>query len=140
MRELRALTRAINPAVGDALSGVLVVEAILRARGWGLDDWDALYRDLPSRQSKVSVRDRAAITTTDAERRATTPEGMQDAIDAAVRMAGSSARAFARPRRVSRSLVDPTSLSFVFLSPPLARGLVGGFGFAFDRDAVQTDR
>ena len=82
------------------------------------------------------MRDRAAITTTDAERRATTPEGMQDAIDAAVRMAGSSARAFARPRRVSRSLVDPTSLSFVFLSPPLARGLVGGFGFAFDRDAA----
>lgn len=40
-------------AVGDAISGILLVEAALRRRGWGLADWAALYHDLPSRQSKV---------------------------------------------------------------------------------------
>jgi phosphoacetylglucosamine mutase len=40
-------------AVGDALSGVLVVEAILSINNWSLMDWAALYKDLPSRQLKV---------------------------------------------------------------------------------------
>ncbi len=43
----------VNQAVGDALSGVLLVEAALRRRGWGLSDWAKLYTDLPSRQLKV---------------------------------------------------------------------------------------
>ena len=40
-------------AVGDALSGVLLVEAALRILGWTLSDWAATYADLPSRQLKV---------------------------------------------------------------------------------------
>ena len=40
-------------AVGDALSGVLLVEAALRILGWSLPDWAATYADLPSRQLKV---------------------------------------------------------------------------------------
>ena len=91
------MTEAINPAVGDALSGILVVEAVLRSKGWGLSEWDVMYEDLPSRQVKVSVADRSVITTTDAERRAVTPAAMQEAIDAAVKAAGPCARAFARP-------------------------------------------
>ena len=43
----------INQAVGDAISGILMVEAALRQRGWGLPQWAALYADLPSRQLKV---------------------------------------------------------------------------------------
>ncbi len=53
-RDLLALAGAVNQAVGDALSGLLLVEAALRRRGWGLDEWGALYADLPSRQLKVS--------------------------------------------------------------------------------------
>lgn len=45
-------------AVGDALSDVLAVEAVLRLRGWGMADWGTLYRDLPSRQTKIAVSDR----------------------------------------------------------------------------------
>ena len=55
LSELEALTEAINPAVGDALSGILVVEAVLRSKGWGLPEWDAMYSDLPSRQVKVQA-------------------------------------------------------------------------------------
>ena len=94
--ELLALSRAINPAVGDALSGVLVVEAVLRAKGWTLSDWDAMYADLPSAQVKVTVADRGVIVTEDAERRASAPAAMQAAIDP-VTEAGGRARAFARP-------------------------------------------
>ena len=52
-RDLLALAAVINQAVGDAISGILLVEIALRRRGWGLDEWAALYTDLPSRQSKV---------------------------------------------------------------------------------------
>ena len=86
----------INQAVGDALSGILLVEAALRRKGWGLDRWAALYADLPSRQLKVSVADRSGLQTTDAETRVAQPAGLQAAIDGAV--AGvPSGRSFVRP-------------------------------------------
>lgn len=97
LRELKAMTEAINPAVGDALSGILVVEAVLLAKGWGLAEWGNMYADLPSRQVKVTVRDRSVISVTNAERTAVTPAGMQAAIDEAVGRHGAHARAFARP-------------------------------------------
>ena len=53
-KDLLALVGMINQAVGDALSGILLVEAALRRRKWGLSDWANLYTDLPSRQLKVS--------------------------------------------------------------------------------------
>ena len=52
-RELLALAGVVNQAVGDALSGLLLVEAALRRHGWGLAEWGALYDDLPSRQLKA---------------------------------------------------------------------------------------
>jgi hypothetical protein len=52
-RELLALSEVINQAVGDAISGILLVEAALRRRQWGLPEWATLYTDLPSRQAKV---------------------------------------------------------------------------------------
>ena len=83
--------------MGDALSGVLVVEATLFAKRWRR----GLGRDVrgdASKQVKVRVRDRGVIVTADAERRAAAAEGMQAAIDAAVAACGETARrAFARP-------------------------------------------
>lgn len=55
-RELLALAGMVNQAVGDALSGLLLVEAALRRRAWGLAEWGALYDDLPSRQLKARAR------------------------------------------------------------------------------------
>lgn len=51
---LLAVSKLINQAVGDALSGLLLVETILRHMGWSIHQWNALYQDLPSRQLKVS--------------------------------------------------------------------------------------
>ena len=53
--DLLLLSQMINQAVGDAISGLLLVEAALRRKGWSMQQWAALYTDLPSRQLKVRV-------------------------------------------------------------------------------------
>ncbi|KAJ3689515.1 hypothetical protein LUZ61_018679 [Rhynchospora tenuis] len=78
---LVAVTQLINQAVGDALSGLLLVEAILHNKGWSFQKWCDLYQDLPSRQLKVKVADRTAILTADAETRVVKPAALQELID-----------------------------------------------------------
>ncbi|NWR67912.1 AGM1 mutase, partial [Bucorvus abyssinicus] len=86
----------INQTVGDAISDMLVIEAILALKGLTVQQWDAIYTDLPNRLLKVQVADRRVIDTTDAERRAVTPPGLQEKIDALVKKYKLS-RAFVRP-------------------------------------------
>lgn len=52
-RELLAVEQMVNQAVGDALSGILLVEAFLRRRQWSLRNLADLYDDLPSCMRKV---------------------------------------------------------------------------------------
>ncbi|XP_042527071.1 phosphoacetylglucosamine mutase [Dipodomys spectabilis] len=85
-----------NQTAGDAISDMLVIEAILALKGLTVQQWDALYSDLPNRQVKVKVADRRLISTTDAERQAVTPPGLQAAINNLVRKYRLS-RAFVRP-------------------------------------------
>lgn len=54
-----AVSEMVNQAVGDALSGILMVETVLQYRNWSLQQWNAMYTDLPSRQLKV-ICDHAA--------------------------------------------------------------------------------
>ncbi|XP_064342993.1 phosphoacetylglucosamine mutase isoform X2 [Camelus dromedarius] len=42
-----------NQATGDAISDMLVIEAVLALKGLTIQQWDALYTDLPNRQLKV---------------------------------------------------------------------------------------
>ncbi|KAG6402524.1 hypothetical protein SASPL_134720 [Salvia splendens] len=79
---LLAVSRLINQAVGDALSGLFLVEAILKHMGWSIHKWNELYQDLPSRQLKVKVVDRTAVITEKAETKVVSPAGIQEAIDA----------------------------------------------------------
>lgn len=44
--------------VGDAISDMLLIEAVLAIRGMTVQQWDAIYSDLPNRQLKVKVRTR----------------------------------------------------------------------------------
>src|SRR5699024_2848190 len=69
----------------------------LNSLGISISDWDSLYTDLPNRLLKQEVKDRNAITTTDAERRCVQPKGLQTAIDQAVAKFGTKARSFVRP-------------------------------------------
>lgn len=85
-----------NQAAGDAISDMLVIEAILALKGLTVQQWDALYMDLPNRQLKVKVADRRVISTTDAERQVVTPPGLQEMISDLVKKYKLS-RAFVRP-------------------------------------------
>ncbi|KAM7461788.1 hypothetical protein LguiA_029909 [Lonicera macranthoides] len=79
---LLAVSKLINQAVGDAMSGLLLVEVILRHMGWSVHRWNELYHDLPSRQLKVKVVDRTVVTTANAETVVVKPLGIQEAINA----------------------------------------------------------
>uniref|UniRef100_A0AAQ4PNP5 phosphoacetylglucosamine mutase n=1 Tax=Gasterosteus aculeatus aculeatus TaxID=481459 RepID=A0AAQ4PNP5_GASAC len=93
---LRSTIPVINQTVGDAISDMLLIEAILAIKGMTIQQWDAIYSDLPNRQLKVKVADRRVIDTADAERRAVSPKGLQEAIDSLVRKYR-EARSFVRP-------------------------------------------
>ncbi|KAD2394480.1 hypothetical protein E3N88_41457 [Mikania micrantha] len=95
-KRLWAVSKLINQAVGDALSGLLLVEAILQHMGWSVDKWNELYHDLPSRQVKVKVADRTAIVTTNAETIVQKPPGIQEAITA-LTVKYPQGRCFVRP-------------------------------------------
>jgi hypothetical protein len=53
---LATMMDVINQTVGDAISDMLIVETVLHARGWSIQDWEATYTDLPNRQLKVVVK------------------------------------------------------------------------------------
>ncbi|KAJ3681632.1 hypothetical protein LUZ60_014205 [Juncus effusus] len=93
---LVAATQLINQAVGDALSGLFLVEAILHNKGWTFQNWCDLYQDLPSRQLKVKVLDRTAITTANAETQVVKPSSLQPLIDTEIAKY-KKGRCFVRP-------------------------------------------
>ena len=103
LMRLAHVQRCVNPAVGDAMSGILLVEAILQQQSPNASFEDMYYVDLPSAQTKHVVPDRSKIKTYDAERRVREPLGLQDDIDAAVQKIGREqysdklARCFVRP-------------------------------------------
>ena len=67
--------------MGDALSDMLLVEAILAHKSWGPKEWDSTYTDLPNRLVRVVVSDRSKFKTTDQERKLVEPKGLQERID-----------------------------------------------------------
>jgi len=93
---LLAASRLINQAIGDALSDLLFVEAVLALKGWSVRDWDAVYADLPSKQAKMVVPDRTLVKTNEDETRVLEPPQLQAGIDAAVAKYPAG-RAFVRP-------------------------------------------
>lgn len=95
IESLLALGDLINQTVGDALSDLLLVLAILTIQDLSPSDWDSAYTDLPNRLSKVEVKDRTMFKTTDAERRLLSPPELQANIDSLVQKF-SQGRSFVR--------------------------------------------
>lgn len=125
----------VNQAIGDALSDLLLVEAILTLRGWSMREWDGMYEDRPSRQTKLAVNDRTALTVTADETRALEPAALQAAIDE-LATATPAGRAFVRPsgtedvvrvyaEAANESAADELALSVAQATWRLAGG-VGG--------------
>ncbi len=96
LNHLINLTQLINQTVGDALSDMLLIEVVLAHKSYSGLEWDSLYVDLPNRLVKVVVPERNIFKTADAERRLTSPPGLQAKIDELVhRYEGG--RSFVRP-------------------------------------------
>ncbi|RNF18076.1 phosphoacetylglucosamine mutase [Trypanosoma conorhini] len=98
---LRHLPLLLSQVCGDGIADAFACEVALLALQMDFAAWYRLYADLPSRQTKITVPNPKVITTTPDERRALTPPGLQEAIDAAVTATASAAqsvaRAFVRP-------------------------------------------
>lgn len=94
--KLKLVKELVNQCVGDAMSDLLFVEAILCEEEMSLAEWDGLYSELPSRQLKVKVTDRSAFKTTDADTKLTHPPHLQPQIDELITRVGKG-RAFVRP-------------------------------------------
>ena len=47
--EVLMLARLVNQTVGDALSDLLAVEAVLNLLNWTMEDWANIYSDYPNR-------------------------------------------------------------------------------------------
>lgn len=105
LRRLRSLPALVNQSVGDAMSDMLLVDAILFLRGWDLSTWAKLYTDMPSKQAKVKVLDRTVISTNDNETAVTAPVSLQNALQSAMDAmtsqensdGGAKPRCFVRP-------------------------------------------
>ncbi|KAF7588294.1 Phosphoacetylglucosamine Mutase [Aspergillus hancockii] len=92
---LQGLTDLINQAVGDAISDMLLVEAILAHKGWTPKEWLSTYTDLPSRLVRVEVADRSIFKAYDAERKLESPAGLQTKIES-LQSRYNKGRSFAR--------------------------------------------
>jgi phosphoacetylglucosamine mutase len=88
----------INPAVGDALCDMLLVDYLLKSAlgGWTLQQWNELYQDLPSRMLKVKVQDRSIIQCNDNETECIEPDAVQPLLQKAMDSVNHG-RAFVRP-------------------------------------------
>lgn len=81
---LKALSQLINQTVGDAISDMMGVLAVLSILNWSPADWNKEFTDLPNKLTKVIVPDRTIFVATDQERKLLSPRGLQDKIDAEV--------------------------------------------------------
>ncbi|QLQ82218.1 hypothetical protein HG537_0G04730 [Torulaspora globosa] len=94
-KTLKLLPQLINQTVGDAISDMLGVLAVLSILKWSPARWANEFTDLPNLLIKVIVPDRSQFITTDQERKLISPEGLQEKIDKAVSKFH-SARSFVR--------------------------------------------
>jgi len=79
-QKLEAVSHLINPAIGDALSDVLAVVTVMAVEGTSIADMNGMYADLPSRMTKVLVKDRTLVKTTADETQVTQPSSLQPLI------------------------------------------------------------
>lgn len=94
--KLRAMLRLLNNYTGDAISDMLLVEAVLAHYDWTLTQWNELYEDWPNCLTKIQVKDKDVIKTKDAGRTCVEPTDAQTIINGIVKM-HEPARCFIRP-------------------------------------------
>ncbi len=86
-----------NQVVGDAISAMLMAEAVLGFLKLELKDWAAFYKEVPSAISKVYVEDREIFKVTYEETKLLEPAWLQESIDGILKETPVWARCFIRP-------------------------------------------
>ncbi|CCH62045.1 hypothetical protein TBLA_0G00980 [Henningerozyma blattae CBS 6284] len=81
LKTLKVLSALINQTVGDAISDMMGVMAVLAILNWTPQIWNKEYTDLPNKLAKLVVPDRSVFETTDQERKLTSPAGLQSKIN-----------------------------------------------------------
>ena len=92
------------------------------SRQWGAAEWDGAYEDLPNKILKVNVKDRFVFKTEDAERRLTSPPGLQERIDELVGKY-KDARSFVRPSGTEDCVRVYAECAIASELAPLANGV-----------------
>ncbi|OIR58461.1 MAG: phosphoacetylglucosamine mutase [Amphiamblys sp. WSBS2006] len=91
---LGCVAALMSQKVGDAVSNILLTEAIL-CTSVSLENWAGLYTELPCKQVKLPARDRSVFCVGEDEARLLRPAGLQKEIDEVVSWSR-CARAFIR--------------------------------------------
>ncbi|CCI46691.1 unnamed protein product [Albugo candida] len=88
--QLLASHQLLNQATGDAISDLLFVEVLLIQKQWSIADWDAIYCDKPTRETKIPVEEMKSAAEWSSN-------AFQQNVDEIIsEMAVSNARAFVR--------------------------------------------
>jgi phosphoacetylglucosamine mutase len=80
-RRLRAFLAISNVYVGDSICNLLMIEAVLRAKNYSMENFSNMYRELPNKMFKAVVADRTAFRTVWDETKLTEPQMLQDIIE-----------------------------------------------------------
>ena len=75
-KKLKALLKISNLYVGDAISNMLMIEAVLRDRDFSIDMLSSQYEEYPNRMYKAVVVDRTSFKTTWDESRLVDPTAL----------------------------------------------------------------
>lgn len=82
--------------MGDALSDLLCVLAILQSQDMDAVTWNDMYTELPSRQLKMTVRDKNSLICSEDETYLIAPAALQAVINQAANKV-TNGRCFVRP-------------------------------------------
>mmetsp|Transcript_1344 Transcript_1344/g.2168 ORF Transcript_1344/g.2168 Transcript_1344/m.2168 type:complete len:126 (+) Transcript_1344:1104-1481(+) len=75
-QKLRAFLRMSNIYVGDAISNLLMIEAVLRDTDQSIDTFSDMYQEYPNKMYKAVVASRTSFKTTWDEATLTQPIGL----------------------------------------------------------------
>ncbi|XBW34709.1 hypothetical protein QEN19_000276 [Hanseniaspora menglaensis] len=81
LKQFELFISLVNQAVGDAITDLFIVVAILLLLQLDPKDWFKKYDDLPNKLIKCVVPNRAAFETYDFERKLSKPVGLQEKIN-----------------------------------------------------------
>ncbi|OZC10386.1 phosphoglucomutase/phosphomannomutase, alpha/beta/alpha domain I [Onchocerca flexuosa] len=96
IERLLCFSKLLNTVVGDAMTDLLAVEMLLKHYDWTIENWNSMYKELPSVQRKLKIMNRSAFQMNNDETMCVKPRKLQEIIDTVVAKY-CDGRSFVRP-------------------------------------------